>query len=441
MLLKNWLYNKHVICLKHTPMYLTWSMFLLPFFLLAQINLVQNPSFEVLTNCPNFYNSIETATGWDTLRSGGGGGPEIFSTCANPNVNFGVPINTFGISYQVPVTGNNYALIGNIVDTINVIYTTYREYIQNKLINKTEKNKSYCVSFYLSLTNRSAYSIKEVGMYFDNGVLSAPYYGVANVIPQFKAISNTYFKDTLNWMKVQGVFQTPDTFNYITIGNFDYNVSVDFELSYPTNINLGVVAEYYIDDVSLIPLDTKAYAGRDTSICLGDSVFIGRVPEVGLECQWYGNNLPITKGAGFWAKPSSNIQYTVAQDVCGIFSYDTVEVMLKDTLCKTEEPMPPSINNNLPAIPNIFTPNQDGVNDVWQFNLGIGNTLKSLHIYNRWGNIVHLANNVSNVSFIKWDGYTTSGEPCNQGVYYYTLEVNTSQSKVVKINGYISLMR
>ena len=93
----------------------------------------------------------------------------------------------------------------------------------------------------------------------------------------------------------------------------------------------------------------------------GDSIFIGRQPEVGLECQWFNNTVSIAQGAGIWVKPNTNQQYIIKQDVCGILSYDTIQVNVKNINCS------PILNSD---VANTFTPNGDGVNDVWNFSLG-----------------------------------------------------------------------
>lgn len=80
-------------------------------------------------------------------------------------------------------------------------------------------------------------------------------------------------------------------------------------------------------------------------------------------------------------------------------------------------------------IPNIFTPNNDNINDVWQFN---SNDSLNCIIYNRWGNKIF----ETNKSFIQWDGRTTSGIECTDGIYYYTI-----QTKEQNYKGYIQLIR
>lgn len=65
-------------------------------------------------------------------------------------------------------------------------------------------------------------------------------------------------------------------------------------------------------------------------------------------------------------------------------------------------------------IPNIFTPNGDGKNDL--FELESTESL-TLHIFNRSGNLVYKAEGKS----ISWDGNDERGYSIADGVYYYTL--------------------
>ncbi|MFO0321463.1 MAG: gliding motility-associated C-terminal domain-containing protein [Bacteroidota bacterium] len=75
-------------------------------------------------------------------------------------------------------------------------------------------------------------------------------------------------------------------------------------------------------------------------------------------------------------------------------------------------------------IPNIFTPNKDGINDEWAVEY---NELMVLFIYNRWGNLL-----------IQQSGYKINwnGNDYSSGVYYYLIKTET---KIYK--GYIQLMR
>lgn len=81
-------------------------------------------------------------------------------------------------------------------------------------------------------------------------------------------------------------------------------------------------------------------------------------------------------------------------------------------------------------IPNVITPNNDNINDVFTFDNEIV-MAKKLTILNRWGNVVYQTED----SF-SWDG-TFNGNPCSEGVYYYLIEV----TETIKTYGFLTLIR
>jgi gliding motility-associated-like protein len=85
-------------------------------------------------------------------------------------------------------------------------------------------------------------------------------------------------------------------------------------------------------------------------------------------------------------------------------------------------------------IPNVFTPNGDGVNDAFYIpNSGL--TEYSLEIYDRWGVKIF----ESTAPEIRWDGRSTSGMPCSDGTYYYILKAITP-IKDYSTTGYVMLI-
>ena len=83
-------------------------------------------------------------------------------------------------------------------------------------------------------------------------------------------------------------------------------------------------------------------------------------------------------------------------------------------------------------IPNIFSPNNDVVNDEFVI-YGI-NDLFDIKIYNRWGNLVFDQNPYEN----DWNGKSSNGKKLSEGQYYYILKNDQEQ---IKLNGSVMLVR
>ncbi|WP_412468438.1 Calx-beta domain-containing protein [Pedobacter sp. KLB.chiD] len=85
------------------------------------------------------------------------------------------------------------------------------------------------------------------------------------------------------------------------------------------------------------------------------------------------------------------------------------------------------------TIPNLFTPNGDGINDTFEI-LGINQyQTNELTIVNRWGNEVFRAKGYQN----NW-----TGENLNEGTYYYLLRVKKAGNDQYQVfKGYITLIR
>ena len=87
-------------------------------------------------------------------------------------------------------------------------------------------------------------------------------------------------------------------------------------------------------------------------------------------------------------------------------------------------------------VPNIFTPNGDGQNDVFRV---LGGNLTSLEVqfFNRWGQEVARIERRNQV----WDGHTPAGEPLSAGTYFYVLHAIGEAGKVYDLHGTVTLLR
>jgi gliding motility-associated-like protein len=94
-------------------------------------------------------------------------------------------------------------------------------------------------------------------------------------------------------------------------------------------------------------------------------------------------------------------------------------------------------------VPNTFSPNGDGVNDVFAPR-GVGlNRINSMKIFNRWGELVFekmnfLANDRTPSG--GWDG-TYKGKPASPDVYVYIIEFVCDNAQIVPVKGNIALIR
>jgi gliding motility-associated-like protein len=188
-------------------------------------------------------------------------------------------------------------------------------------------------------------------------------------------------------------------------------------------------------DTAYVPFIVYSYPtvdlGQDIQVAAGDSVVlkpdvsadvtaIKWTPATGLSCNTCLNPL---------AKPMQNTLYRAeVVNAGGCVARDNMTLFL---FC----------NNANIYMPNTFSPNGDGQNDVF-YPRGKGiYTIKNLHIFNRWGEMIFerlgfKANDASK----GWDG-THKGKPAPSDVYVYTVEVVCETGLTMMYAGNIMLLR
>jgi gliding motility-associated-like protein len=86
-------------------------------------------------------------------------------------------------------------------------------------------------------------------------------------------------------------------------------------------------------------------------------------------------------------------------------------------------------------VPNTFTPNGDGANDVLRV-FAIGLKEFDLRIYDRWGTLVFTSRDINTT----WDG-TYNGRRLNSGVYIYQLQATLQNDDPLLKYGDVNLLR
>jgi len=91
----------------------------------------------------------------------------------------------------------------------------------------------------------------------------------------------------------------------------------------------------------------------------------------------------------------------------------------------------------LPVVvaPNVFTPNGDGDNDLFQLDAQNAVSIE-LTIVNRWGNVISISEGPNPV----WDGTTIGGGIAVEGTYFYKYVATGSGGETVDDHGFVQLI-
>ena len=92
-------------------------------------------------------------------------------------------------------------------------------------------------------------------------------------------------------------------------------------------------------------------------------------------------------------------------------------------------------------LPNSFTPNNDGQNDVFYPRGGGVSNVKSFRIYNRWGELLFERENIMlNDASNAWDGTYKGGAP-RPDVYVWVLDAVCGTGQPINIKGDVTIIR
>jgi len=173
------------------------------------------------------------------------------------------------------------------------------------------------------------------------------------------------------------------------------------------------------------------WAGNDQTIVGGNSVTLNSVPSTDVKnIKWTPDKwLSCYDCASPVATPKQSTRFSVmVSNEGGCIARDEVSVFV---VCA---------DGNL-FLPNTFSPNGDGINDVF-YPRGKGiHGLKNFRVFDRWGEVVFYqasleANDVSK----GWDGMI-KGKLASQDVYVYTIDVICENNFVFSRKGNVALIR
>ncbi len=230
------------------------------------------------------------------------------------------------------------------------------------------------------------------------------------------SVTSGYNPVTFDFGDATGTF-TNSTHCYATIGIYTVNATGTFSSGCIASTNTVIT-------ISFLPVNTATFDVNGTQHSPGSVVSITS----------YGNNGNWNFGDGTNALSLSNPThiYNTGGTYCIKMVTPTNSVGCADSLTKCIDVIQPiSIN-----IPNVFTPNADGINDVFKAS---GTGVSSFHctILDRWGLRMSEWDGIGG----GWDGYTTAGVAAPSGSYFYIIKYSTVDGKSEEIKGYVSLFR
>lgn len=88
-------------------------------------------------------------------------------------------------------------------------------------------------------------------------------------------------------------------------------------------------------------------------------------------------------------------------------------------------------------VPNVFTPNNDGINDVFKLISNEGFEQLSCYILNRWGAVIRSFDQAN----FEWDGKDKAGNKMMEGVYFYIIKGQFNGGEPIEKQGFVTLER
>jgi len=419
-------------------------------FATAQNNLVADPSMEIHYYVPHpipnqYCDSLGIySTHW---RSPNSKSPDYIHAniiCNFPWWPYSASVPWNGRGWQWPKEGKAYYFLGTFSYFESHDTTRQNESIIGDLIQPLEAGKTYCLSFYLTQADVFNLTMDQIGIFFSK----TDYYTslpTIDSIPQLVIRFGEFFTDTANWVLFSGKYTATGGEKYITFGTFEAQKPYSFGYIQPTDSctyppcwpsGCGI----FIDMVSLYDCTGFYYeadAGENTGLCKGEEIILGWDVNTNRSFKWSvvsGDSASLINDS--IPRPTVSPQENTVYALCVTDEYlqqhyDTIAI----EVINCESPM---------FVPNIFSPNGDGQNDVLYVRSTYIQELKDFRVYNRWGEQIFQCHaepgRSTALEDCGWDG-KYHGENMPVGVYAYYVEAVLLNGETVIKRGNVTLVR
>ncbi len=360
-----------------------------------------------------------------------------------------------------------------------------RGYVHGTLSSKLLRGKRYYIEYFLHLL----FGINlhdQFSVYFTQDPLDQiiknddipPYFVLSAQINNQKGI----LKDTINWIPMTGCFVADGGEQYFSMGNFLHDSMVNF-----INFVHHSGSMEFIDYVRLFEVDDLVYT--DTILCQNTGFVPNTYDLKGLKTMLDG--VEINR---FVADQEGIYEIEYVLDGCGVIGRSMVEVIpcrecaqnitpsysiCIDSILSLEDLMADNLIHTDPTtgeivtefsrgqvgtyqldifsvdcsvvgtadievvdcsacklyLPNVFTPNDDGINDFFRAFAACDVVSFEMSIFNRWGDMVFHSSDMN----LGWNGYHNN-TPADNGVYVYMIRYKQNGYPFKSIKGDVTLL-
>ncbi|MEY3051026.1 MAG: gliding motility protein SprB [Bacteroidota bacterium] len=223
-----------------------------------------------------------------------------------------------------------------------------------------------------------------------------------------------------------GPFSTQKQFTNLSPGEYTLEIvdaagcerTVTFEVAEPSLVDVSIVMVSEGDD-NIISLGDSALLTIDVSPAFDSLDAVVWTPEDAVPCPTCPEN---------WVTPTTQTTFSVTVDKDGCQDSDNLTVFVRK-----DRPV---------FVPNAFSPNNDGVNDLFQLYAGPQVLrIKSFLVFNRWGETVFQSFGFEpNDPAVYWDGLYR-GKPLDPGVFTWFAEIEFVDGRLQLYEGDLTLVR
>ncbi|MCB9234833.1 MAG: gliding motility-associated C-terminal domain-containing protein [Bacteroidia bacterium] len=261
------------------------------------------------------------------------------------------------------------------------------------------------ITYHLLVTDNNQCQVRDsVTLYLTNSI------DLSLAVDTLKCQNESVVLDPMYSGPAQLVWSTGDTANTI--------VATDAGLYWVEIVDAGGNCTGRDTIIVNNKVQALPYIGPDTSICGTEHVLDAGLDSV--DYVWNDNltdtnrTTVVNRTGTYWVKTSNE---------CGV-GYDTIYVIIID-------------EKEGYLLPNVFSPNGDGFNDVLKTETGVPVENYRFYLFDRWGQKIFESK--SHTTW--WDGNLPNGKPAAEGVYFYVVTAVNCKGELIETPMHVTLVR